>query len=67
MKKTYERINDFLQDQGIKQRALAEKIGVSDTVMSTMLSGIRKITADEYLAICVALDKDPNFFMKIRE
>ena len=65
MRKPHERISEYLQEQGIKQRFVAEKIGVADAVVSQMLNGNRKISADEYELICIALEKEPNDFMTV--
>ena len=58
----YERIAKFVEENGIKQSALAEKTGITKQALSESLRGLRKITAEEYVAICRALKKSPNFF-----
>lgn len=58
----YERIAKFVEENGIKQSALADKTGMTKQALSESLRGLRKITAEEYVAICRALKKSPNFF-----
>ena len=58
----YERIAKFVEENGIKQSALAEKTGMTKQALSNSLRGLRKITAEEYAAICRALKKSPSFF-----
>lgn len=58
----YERIAKFVEENGIKQSALAKKTGMTKQALSESLRGLRKITAEEYVAICRALKKSPNFF-----
>lgn len=50
-----ERIKSYIADAGLKQSAIADKANISQSTFSTMLSGKRKITAEEYFAICKAL------------
>lgn len=55
-------INNTMTDLGIKQKIIAEKIGVSEDRVSRILSGKSKMLADEMINICVLLDIDPNVF-----
>jgi len=52
------KIKKYLEEKGIKQGVIAKRINVSDGTFSDMLRGKRKITAEEYLAICEALGVD---------
>lgn len=56
----YERINSAIEQHGLKQKAVAERIGVSEQVFSAMLSGRRKISVDEFFRICVVLGETPS-------
>ena len=51
----YEEIANYIEDVGINQSAVARKIGMSKQTFGKCLKGERKITADEYVAICDAL------------
>lgn len=51
-----ERIKDYILGEGLKLGAVAERVGVPMNTFSTMMNGSRKITAEEYFAICKALN-----------
>jgi transcriptional regulator with XRE-family HTH domain len=55
-------IRKYLDGNGIKYSYVAEKIGVNLSTLSTMLSGVRKISIDEYFDICDLLKIDPVGF-----
>lgn len=57
-------ISRYMIENGIKQKKIAEKSGISKCALSAILTKKRKLTADEYEKICNALGKEPNFFMK---
>ncbi len=59
----YERIKLYIQDEGLKQKVVAKKAGYSEKQFSAMMRGNRKIDADDYEKICIALGKEPNDFM----
>ncbi len=45
-----------IQEEGLKFKAIADRVGIPLNIFSAMLNGKRKITADEYVAICRALN-----------
>ena len=49
-------LNDHIEKKGIKQRYISEKTGLSDDTLSKILKGKRKILANEFLAICRAIE-----------
>lgn len=53
-------IADYIIAHGIKQSYISEKTGITVQKLSAMLSGKRKILADEFLSICKALAIDPD-------
>lgn len=55
-------IRKYLEEKGITQEWLAQKIGMSKQAMSATLKGTRRLTADEYVDICVALDLSMDYF-----
>ena len=59
-----ERISKYMGDMGIKQIAVAEAIGVSKATMSQILKGERKLSAEEYAAICRHLRVPYETFLK---
>lgn len=59
----YEEIANYINEVGINKSAIARKIGMSKQVFGNCLSGDRKITADEYVAICEALQVPVSKFV----
>ncbi len=59
------KIAQYLEEQGIKQSWLAQKTGLTDNMISGILNGKRKMTADEFVRICKAIGKNPNDFMEV--
>ena len=56
----YERINAAIEKSGIKQKVIAERIGISEQALSAMLAGRRKISVDEFFSLCVVLNETPD-------
>ena len=50
-----QRIAEYLREQGISKRWLAEKAGMPYQVLLGRLNGRSKLCADEYEVICLAL------------
>lgn len=49
-------IREYIIEKGLKLGAVADKVGIPMNTFSAMMNGKRKITAEEYFAICMALD-----------
>ena len=47
-----ERLTAYINDMGIKQKVLAEKCGMTEMAVSSSMRNERKLTLDEYSAIC---------------
>lgn len=56
------KLNDYVNENDIKQIYIAQKTGLAEDTVSQMLNGNRRILADEFLLICTALNIDPNIF-----
>lgn len=56
------KIKEYIANSGYKISAIAEKAGLPANTFSAMINGKRKITAEEYFAICKALDVRLNYF-----
>lgn len=50
------KIAEYIATKGIKQKALADAVGISPVSMSETLRGNRTLTADEYVIICRFLE-----------
>lgn len=57
-----ERLNTYVNENGIKQAYIAKKTGLSTDTISKILNGNRRILANEFLQICSVLNIDPNIF-----
>lgn len=57
----------YIDKQGIKQKVVSEKAGISEVSLSLILQGKRKCEAGEYASLCNVLGANPNMFMKPRE
>lgn len=52
---TIERIKTHIKENGLKQRWVAERAGMTDVELSEYLRGKRRMTVDAYIRICDAL------------
>ena len=64
---TQERINKYLEENGIMQSFVAEKSGIDAAVFNRIMHNKRAMRADEYENICIALNKKPNDFMCVSQ
>lgn len=60
-------IRSHIQENGLKQSAIAKKAGMTETALSMVLLGNRKLEAGEYVAICNALDVPLDTFVDRKE
>ena len=58
------RIKEYLNENGIKQTFLAEKTGLTNSVISDICIHDRKIDVLEYYKICKALNLPLDYFLK---
>jgi len=61
------RIKDYLNENGIKQKFLADKTGLTDSVISDICIHDRKIEITEYHKICKALNLPLEYFLQENE
>jgi len=59
-----EALNAYVSERGIKQNFISEKTGLSVDAVSRILNSKRKISAEEFLKICDAIDLDPRMLLK---
>lgn len=55
-----ENIRAIIKQKGLKQRYVAQRIGVSEKTFSAMLTGRQNILVDDVEKICDVLDVTPN-------
>lgn len=61
------RIKEYLNENGIKQSFLAEKTGMTNSVISDICTKERRIDALEYYKICKALNVPLEMFLEGEE
>lgn len=62
-----ERLARYIREMGIKQSVISQKTGLDPVTISAIMTGRRKLTADEFEKICIALKKQPNDFMRLEQ
>lgn len=58
------KIKEYLIENGIKQTFLAQKAGLTDSIISDICIHDRKVDCIEYYRICKALNVPLDFFLK---
>lgn len=61
-----EMIKDEIEARGIKQKVLAEKMGVSYTVFNEILNGKRPVTTEYALLLEAALGIDARIWLRMQ-
>ncbi len=59
-----EKIKQYLKENGISVRFLARKSGLNFRVIYDIFNAGRKITIEEYAAICKALNLNLDYFFE---
>jgi transcriptional regulator with XRE-family HTH domain len=62
--KVYQKVRAYLDENGIKQNVIARKSNISVTTFSAIMTGRRKMYADDLYAICYALKVKPEEFIE---
>lgn len=57
-------IKEYIFDVGLKQKVIAERMGISDTQFSAIMNGNRRIEAGEYATLCNILNVPFDKFVK---
>lgn len=58
-----ENIAAYVKQNGIKQKFIADNIGISPSAVSQFLNGDREISAEEYISICNLFRVSCDFFV----
>lgn len=58
------RIQGYINNLGLKQRVIAQKSGYTEKQFSAMMTGRKRISAEDIERICLALDVSPAEFIK---
>jgi transcriptional regulator with XRE-family HTH domain len=60
-------LSDKIKEKGIKQRFIAEKIGISEQAFSFSMTGRRNLQTEEFLAACDAIGEDPREYFSLKK
>lgn len=61
----YEKVREYITEQGIKQSVLAKKCNISANTFSAIMTGRRTMYAEDLRAICFALNVSPEQFIEV--
>ncbi len=61
----YEKVRDYIDENGIMQVAVAQKAGISNVTFNAIMNGKQTMYADDLKAICLALNVSPELFVKV--
>jgi transcriptional regulator with XRE-family HTH domain len=59
-----EKVKEYIQQRGITQVFLCKKTGIRQETMSRILNGKRKMTLENLLLICNALNENIDVFLR---
>jgi transcriptional regulator with XRE-family HTH domain len=62
----YEKIREYIDKNGYKQKVIAEKAGLSIVTFNAIMNGKRTLYAEDLKAICIALDVSPELFIDLK-
>ncbi len=61
--KVYERLENYIKENGIKQSYVAEKSGIPKNTLSMILNGKSRLDADKLEDIIIALNIEPSLII----
>ena len=64
--RVYEKVRAYIDEQGLKQKTIAEKAGIPNVTFNAIMNGKRTLYADDLKAICIALQVSPEMFIEIK-
>lgn len=62
----YQKVRAYLDDNGLKQKTVAQKAGIPNATFNAILNGKRTLYAEDLRAICMALDVRPEVFIEVQ-
>ena len=62
-----EKLQDAINESGLKQKFIAEKAGISEQALSAMLNGCQKVDIETFFAIAVVLRLSPDQIYAFRK
>lgn len=61
----YQKVRTYIDDNGFKQVAVAQKAGIPNVTFNAIMNGKRTLYADDLRAICLALNVSPELFIEV--
>ena len=61
----YKKVREYIEENGYKQLAVAQKAGFPKVTFNAMMNGKRTMYADDLKAVCLALNVSPELFIEI--
>lgn len=58
----HERLRDYIDTVGISRKLVSENAGITESQLSLMLNGKRRISVDDFEILCKAMSVDPKRF-----
>lgn len=63
----YEKVRNYIDENGIKQVAVAKKAGIPNVTFNAIMNGKRTMYAEDLKAICIALNVSPETFVDYKK
>lgn len=63
----YEKVREYIDNNGYKQKVIAEKAGIPNVTFNAMMNGKRTMYAEDLKAICIALNVSPEVFIDLKK
>ena len=60
----YVRMKAYIDEKGISQKLMAENMDTTESRVSLLLNGKRKMTVDDYVRACKAIAVPPTKFLE---
>ena len=58
----HERVKNYITERGLSQKLIAANMNITESRLSLILNGKRRMTVDDYEMICRAMAVDPARF-----
>lgn len=58
----HERVRNYINQNDLSRKTIALNMGITESKLSLILNGKRRMTVDEYMMICNAIAVDPRKF-----
>lgn len=59
----YDKMRDFVVRNDLSQRVIAANMGITESQVSLLLNGKRRLTVEDYLSFCQAISVSPTKFL----